>query len=67
MSYFPTLTSADVKRIIVESSTKYADQMVTRPGSEGVQVKFGELSAAGGVVNVYNAVKMAEQMTGARP
>ena len=68
MSYFPTLSSADVKRIIVESSTKYAEQMVVRPGDgSGPQIRFGDLSAAGGIVNVYNAVLMADKLTGARP
>ena len=60
MSYFPTLTAADVKRIIMQSSTRLGDQMVTKPGESGGRVKFGELSVAGGIVNVFAAVKMAE-------
>jgi subtilisin family serine protease len=60
MSYFPTLTAADVKRIIMQSSTRLGDQMVTKPGEAGGMVKFGELSVAGGIVNVFAAVKMAE-------
>ena len=67
MSYFPTLTAADVKRIVLESSMKLGDQMVVRPGESGVKVKFGELSNTGGIVNAYNAIKMAEQMTVVRP
>ena len=58
MSYFPDLTAADVKRILLASVTRYADQMVTRPGGQD-QVKFGTLSATGGIVNAYGAVKMA--------
>jgi subtilisin family serine protease len=60
MSYFPNLSAADVKRIILESSTKLGDQMVVRPGAAGDRVRFGDLSATGGIVNVYNAVKMAQ-------
>jgi subtilisin family serine protease len=60
MSYFPNLTAADVKRIIMQSSTRLPEQMVARPGEGGGMVKFGELSVTGGVVNVYQAVKMAE-------
>ena len=60
MSYFPTLTAADVKRIILESSTKLGDEMVVRPGPDGQRVRFGDLSVTGGIVNVYNAVKMAQ-------
>jgi hypothetical protein len=32
--------------------------MVTRPGGQD-QVRFGALSATGGIVNAYGAVKMA--------
>jgi subtilisin family serine protease len=58
MSYFPDLTAADVKRILLASVTRHADQMVTRPGGQD-QVRFGALSATGGIVNAYGAVKMA--------
>ena len=67
MSYYPTLTAADVKRIVLESVTKLPDQMVIRPGEGDVKVKFGELSTTGGIVNAYNAIKLAEQMTVVRP
>jgi subtilisin family serine protease len=62
MSYYPTLSAADVKRIILESATSYGDRMVARPGGSGAQVRFGELSATGGVVNAYAAVRMAEEV-----
>jgi subtilisin family serine protease len=68
MAYYPTLTAAEVKRIILSSATRHADQMVVRPGSSnGEKVPFGSLSATGGIVNAYSAVKMAEQASGARP
>jgi subtilisin family serine protease len=66
MSYYPTLTAADTKRVLLESVTKLPDQNVLRPG-DGAVVKFGELSTTGGIVNVYNAVKLAEQLTQTRP
>jgi subtilisin family serine protease len=59
MSHFPKLTAADVKRIILESATPYADTMVVRPGSEGERVRFGDLSVTGGVVNAYAAIRAA--------
>ncbi len=59
MSYFPNLTAAEVKRIILESSTKLGDQMVAKPGAGGM-VRFGDLSVTGGVVDVFAAVRMAE-------
>jgi subtilisin family serine protease len=67
MSYFPTLTAADVKRIVLESSTKLGDQVVIRPGEGETKVKFGELSTTGGIVNAFSAIKLAEEMTRVRP
>jgi hypothetical protein len=68
MSYFPTLSAADVKRIILDSATRYADQKVARPGAEnGETVPFGSLSVTGGIVNAYSAVKLAEQMSTTKP
>ncbi|HEX6940962.1 MAG TPA: S8 family peptidase [Longimicrobiales bacterium] len=62
MAYYPELDAADVKRILLESATSYADQPVVRPGTEGERVAFGQLSATGGVVNAYAALRMAEQL-----
>jgi subtilisin family serine protease len=59
-SYFPNLTAAQIKKIILDSSVK-PDLRVKKPGSDEI-VKFEDLSATGGVVNAYNAVKMAMEM-----
>lgn len=59
MSYFPDLTAADVRRIILESATRMPDLMVVRPGEGGGSVRFGDLSSTGGIVNAYQAVRMA--------
>lgn len=67
MSYYPTLTAADVKRIIVSSATPFRDQLVAPPGDPGQPVRFGDLSASGGVVNAVAAVRMAQQMVKAVP
>jgi subtilisin family serine protease len=68
MSYYPTLSAADVKRIVLESAHKLADTRVIRPGEgSDVAVPFGELSATGGVVNAYNALKRAEEISRLRP
>jgi subtilisin family serine protease len=66
MAYFPELSAADVRRILLESATPVADRSVVRPGSEGEMVRFGDLSVTGGIVNAYRAVRMAEQMSAAR-
>lgn len=60
MAYFPDLSAAEVRRIILDSSVKYGDRMVPLPGTtEGETARFGDLSVTGGVVNVYEAVRMA--------
>jgi subtilisin family serine protease len=66
MAHFPTLTAADVKRILLETVTPYADRQVPRPGGED-RVPFASLSATGGVVNAYAAVKKAQDETRTRP
>jgi subtilisin family serine protease len=61
-SYFPTLSAAQVKDILLRSSFR-PDILVNRPGST-VKVPFSSLSVSGGIVNAYNAVSMAIKMTG---
>ncbi len=63
MSQFPTLSAADVKRILMATVTKYPDQQVRLPGSRSQMVTFSSLSRAGGVINAYEAVKMAQRET----
>jgi subtilisin family serine protease len=65
MAYYPSLTAADVKRIILASARRYSDQVVQRPG--GGEARFGDLSATGGVVNAYDAIKMAQAEVASRP
>ncbi len=66
-AYYPTLTAADVKRIILASATRYPDRMVVRPGSpDGQHVPFGSLSVTGGIVNAYAAIQMAEKEAGVK-
>ena len=56
-SYFPKLTYADIKRIILQSATVYTTK-VNKPESTET-VDFTTLSKSGGVVNLYDAVKLA--------
>jgi subtilisin family serine protease len=57
-AYFPELTAAQLKKIIMDSTEKLMDLQVMKPGTKDM-VSFGSLSVTGGVVNAYNAVKMA--------
>ena len=65
--YFPSLTMKEVRDIIVESVTDFSNTSQVKPGQRGFNdknlkyVKFGDLSVTGGVVNVEEAVKLAEQ------
>ncbi len=60
MSYFPELTAIQVKDILMKSSRKFDNLKVQRPG--GGRVEFSQLSGSGGLVNAYEAVKMAQAM-----
>jgi subtilisin family serine protease len=61
LSYFPALSAKQVKEILV-SSTFQPHQLVNNPQTK-LQVPFHTLSVSGGIVNAYNAVKMAIEWT----
>jgi cell wall-associated protease len=62
-SYYPKLTAAQVKQIILDSGVAY-DLQVQVPGEkEGVLKPFSEMSKSGKVVNAYNALLMADEMS----
>lgn len=57
MSYYPTLSATQVKNII-EKSSKDPGTEVRNPGNESM-VKLSELSRSGGIINAYEAMKLA--------
>jgi cell wall-associated protease len=59
MSYFPELTAIEVKEILRQSTRKFDNLKVVKPGSKDDKVSFNELSNTGGMVNAYEAVKLA--------
>ncbi|MBL7728259.1 MAG: S8 family serine peptidase, partial [Dinghuibacter sp.] len=63
-SYFPALTPEQLK-MIIEKSVVVPDYKTPKPGAgEGeAMVNLADLSKTGGIVNAYNAVKMAYEMT----
>lgn len=61
LSYFPTLSTAQVKDIILSSSFR-PNGMVNKPGTK-TEIPFRSLSVTGGIINAYNAVEMAISMT----
>ncbi|MBL7860191.1 MAG: S8 family peptidase [Cyclobacteriaceae bacterium] len=60
MAYFPELTAVQVKEVLMKSSRKFDNLKVMRPG--GGMVDFSQLSSSGGLVNAYEAVKLAQEM-----
>lgn len=60
-SYYPKLTAAQVKQIIMDSGlTTKASVLV---GDEQSNKRFAELSASGKMVNLYNALILADKVS----
>jgi subtilisin family serine protease len=57
MSYYPTLSATQVKTIIEKSSSK-PGTTVKNPGNDEM-VDLSDLSISGGIINAYEAVKLA--------
>ncbi|WKN42413.1 S8 family peptidase [Tunicatimonas pelagia] len=60
MSYYPDLDATQVKEIILSSVVKLDGLKVNCPGKSDKQINFSNLSSTGGVVNAFEAVKLAE-------
>jgi len=60
-SYFPALSMAEIKDIMLKSAVSYKGKKHHKPGSEDL-VDFATLSVTGGVVNVKSAVKMCKAL-----
>ena len=58
-SYFPQLTATDLKRLIMQSAQVHHTK-VQVPGGQK-EVDFSTLSVTGGVVDLYEAVKLAQK------
>lgn len=62
-SYFPKLTALEVKDVIERSVFYPADTVkVNMPGNDEKKVTLKQLSRTGGIVNAYNAVKLAAKL-----
>lgn len=62
MSYFPDLSANQVKEILSQSTRKFDGLKVITPGGKEA-VDFNKLSRSGGLVNAYEAVKLAMTMS----
>ena len=64
LEYYPNLSAEQVKYVIEKSSSK-PDVKVKVPGGD-TEVDMSELSATGGLLNAYEAVKLASTLKGER-
>lgn len=60
--YYPNLTASQVKQIILDSGTSYNLEVII-PGTKDKKIPFSELSKSGKVLNVYNAMQLAEKVS----
>jgi subtilisin family serine protease len=60
-SYYPTLTPQQLK-FIIEASAIVETESVFHPGT-GKKLKLTEISRTGGILNAYEAVRLAEEFT----
>jgi len=60
-SYYPKLTAAQVKQVIIESGLPIATKVVVGGDASNVMA-FSDLSKTGRIVNAYNALIMASKL-----
>lgn len=66
LSYYPNLTAAELKAILLDSGTDYSKLRVLRPSNSKKRrkTKFAKLSSSGKVVNANNALRLAYERKG---
>jgi subtilisin family serine protease len=64
LEYYPALSPAQVKMVIEKSSQKPGDKV--RNPETGDLVSLNDLSRSGGVINAYEAIKLASTIKGNR-
>ncbi len=62
MAYFPDLSAMQVRDIILDTATSYADTQVTKPGGSE-SIAFGDLSRTGAIVNANAALQRAAELS----
>lgn len=67
LEYYPTLSAKQLRWVLDHSVTKLDTVRVIQPGSSSdVMVPFSSLCISGGIVNAYNALKLAATIKGER-
>ncbi|WP_157682233.1 S8 family serine peptidase [Mucilaginibacter mallensis] len=65
LEYYPKLSAAQLKQVIMQSATPLKGTMVYKPGTKQL-VDFTTLCKSGGIVNAYKALEIASKMKGER-
>lgn len=65
-SYYPNLSAKQIKSILLETVTSRKGHLTDLPGKSKKQIAFENLCSTGGIVNAYQAVKMAEALSKSR-
>lgn len=60
-SYYPNLKAGQVKQILMQSGTPIS--LDVKVDEKQLTIPFADASASGKIVNAYNALKMAEEMS----
>lgn len=63
MSYFPNLTAQDIRNILRESTRRLNGVKVRKPDTLE-EVRIDQICIAGGIVNAYEAVRLAMRVSG---
>jgi subtilisin family serine protease len=61
-AYYPNLTALQVKQVLLESVSDLKEKSVLLPGKKE-KILFSELCVSGGVINLYQAMLLAEKMS----
>ncbi|PKV48546.1 subtilase family protein [Aquimarina sp. MAR_2010_214] len=63
-SYYPKLSAKEVKNILIKSGISYnIDVEIKQKDGTKIMIPFSELSKSGKIVNAYNALLLAEQIS----
>lgn len=63
-SYYPKLTAAELKMIVIESGTPIKlDMKIRKEDNTMEMMQFSELSKSGKILNAYNALILAEKIS----
>ncbi len=63
LSYYPQMSAVQLKKVLMKSAVR-PEIAVKKPGTKDVMVKYKDLCIAAGIINAYEAAKLAERKFG---